>query len=54
MAFRKITTKDGREITVPKKYSELSKAEKEGAKWGSMMTRNKASEALGFKKPSGN
>ena len=54
MAFRKMKTKDGREITVPKKYTELSKAEKDGARWGSMMTRNKANEALGFKKPSGN
>jgi len=50
-SFRKIKTKDGREIEVPKKYTELSKAEQDGAKWGSMMTRNQVKERIGLSKP---
>jgi len=51
MAFKTVKTKDGREIEVPKKYTELSKAEKAGAKWGSMMTRNQVKEKIGLSKP---
>jgi len=51
MAFRTVKTKDGRDIEVPKKYTELTKAEKAGAKWGSMMTRNQVKEKIGLSKP---
>ena len=50
MAFKEITAEDGTKFQAPKKYEELSEAEKRGAKWGSLMTRNDIKRKLGLKK----